>query len=521
MLELNAFSQNHTLEELVQKSIDSISDLLESRIGYFLRIDPVQKSISMLEWSTKTWDLIYAFAAKDINLSIDALVSWIDYKSVKEPVFNNSFRLFDDVENPYEGDHEIRRQLLVPVMRQGSVMALLGIGGKPSDYNYDDAQMASFVADVTWEIIERKAKEVEIQKLSQAMQQSPASVIITNTNGIIEYVNPKFTKVTGYSFDEVIGKNPRILKSGVTTDDEYKSLWETIRDGKEWKGEFHNVKKSGEVFWELATISPVKNDFGTVTHYIAVKEDITERKMAEKALVRSEAKLKELNTTKDKFFSIIGHDIKSVFNSLLLATDLLKQHIELQNFEEIALLSDMLKEAAQNGYALLDNLLSWSRMQTGRVKYNPVSINLFDTFRVVLSLYKPSLEEKNISVDVDIDKSAEIVADRFMLETVLRNLISNAIKFSKSGDTIQLIAKHIDGSIKISVIDQGVGIDENDIPKLFRIETSYSTPGTNNETGTGLGLILCKEFVRKHNGKIWVESKLGVGTSIHFTIPNA
>jgi signal transduction histidine kinase len=280
------------------------------------------------------------------------------------------------------------------------------------------------------------------------------------------------------------------------------------------------VKKNGERYWEFATISPVINEFGKVTHYIAIKEDVTERKKGEDALRRSEAKLKELNTTKDKFFSIIGHDIKGVFSSILVISDLLVQRVQENNMADLDQYSHMLNDVAKNGYALLENLLSWSRIQTGRIKFHPVEFPIIEVFQNVLELHKLSVDEKKISVKLDVLQGLTVKADRFMLETIVRNLVSNAIKFTFPDGRISISSKTIDDSIQVSISDSGVGINAEDVPKLFRIETSYSTPGTNSEMGTGLGLILCKEFVAKHNGHIWVESEVGKGTTIHFTLPN-
>lgn len=512
-------SKDHSLDELLQKAIDSTCDLLESPIGFFHFIEQDQKTISLQQWSTATKEVFCKIPGKGMVYSVEEAGVWAECILTRKPVIHNDYKALLHKKGLPNGHAEIIRELVVPVLRNGKIMAILGVGNKQVDYNLNDVELVSFIADVTWAIVEGKRKEETLTKLSQAMEQSPASIVITDLKGNIEYVNPKFTRLTGYSLAEALGKNPRILKSGITSDSVYEELWESIVAGKEWRGEFQNVKKDGECYWEFATISPVKNESGVVTHYIAVKEDITDRKASEEALMRSEAKLKELNSTKDKFFSIIGHDIKGVFNSILLISELLAKKTNAIDIKDIEEISAMLQETSRNGYALLDNLLNWSRIQTGRIKFNPTAFALCSVIESIITLYKPNLEEKGITIDLCIERDLEVVADRFMLETILRNLISNAIKFSQTGDRITVAVEKTKDCIKLSVADSGVGIEKENIPKLFEIETSYSTPGTNQEMGTGLGLILCKEFVHKHNGKIWAESELQKGTTMHFTIP--
>lgn len=518
-VDLMDYAKDHSLEALLQKAIDSICNLLDSPIGFFHFVNPDQKTISLQQWSTATKEVFCKAPGKGMHYSIDEAGVWVDCIREKKPVIHNSYNLLPHKKGLPEGHAKVERELVVPVIRDDKIVAILGVGNKVEDYTESDANLVDFVADVTWEIVEGKRKEEQLVKLSQAVEQSPASIVITDLKGRIEYVNPKFTTVTGYSLKEVIGQNPRILKSGATSSEVYKQLWETIKDGKEWRGEFQNVKKNGDRYWEFATISPVINEQGLVTHYIAVKEDITERKKSEDALRRSESQLKELNSTKDKFFSIIGHDIKGVFSSVLVISELLVQRVQENNMEDLDQYSHMLNDVAKNGYALLENLLSWSRIQTGRLKYSPTDFLIVDVIRNVVELYKLNIDEKKIAINIEVNESAIVRADRFMLETILRNLISNAIKFTNPGGSINILAHQVEGVLRVSISDSGIGISAEDIPKLFRIETSYTTQGTNREMGTGLGLILCKEFVTRHKGDIWVESELGKGTTIHFTLP--
>ncbi|HPS17044.1 MAG TPA: HAMP domain-containing sensor histidine kinase [Bacteroidales bacterium] len=231
-------------------------------------------------------------------------------------------------------------------------------------------------------------------------------------------------------------------------------------------------------------------------------------------------KLKSLNATKDKFFSIISHDLKNPFNNLLgLSRQLLADY---ENFSssEILIRLKMIEESSKRGYNLLENLLEWSMTQKGTIQFEPSELNLHDVIQECLLVIESQMSEKKINLIEDVDKRMVVKADYNMLKIIIRNLLTNAIKYSHSDGKIFIrseINKH--NEVEISITDEGVGIPEEDMSKLFKIEVKYSTPGTSNEFGTGLGLILCKEFVEKHNGRIWVISKLNSGSTFKFTLP--
>lgn len=247
--------------------------------------------------------------------------------------------------------------------------------------------------------------------------------------------------------------------------------------------------------------------------------DITKRKMAEETLLESEARLRELNATKDKFFSIIAHDLKSPFNSIIGFSNLLTQQIDANNYKMIAKYAMIIQHSSKRAMDLLTNLLEWSRSQTGRMEFNPETIELGTLISEVIELLNSSAQQKNITIFTENTLDIDVFADRDMLNTIIRNLISNAIKFTYPNDQIVVSAEENPDELMVVVADNGVGIKKEAIGKLFRIDASYKTMGTRNEMGTGLGLLLCKEFVDKHGGKIWVESESGQGSKFCFTIP--
>lgn len=612
----------------------------------------------------------------------------------------------------------------------------------------------------------KKKLDVRNQKLSMVFEQSPVSIVITNAKGDIEYVNPRFSEITGYRPEEVIGKNPRVLKTGHTSHEEYVEMWNLLSSGHKWKGIFRNKTKNGEFYWESASISPIVNTEGIITNYIGIKEnitarllaenllkeseekyrqilktshdyihildkngnliefnfaflthleyteeeaknlnvsdwdvqwskeelseivpalmheprifetihktktgklidveisatglqikgeyylyasarditerkkhemalkeseqkfksffqmnkanfllidpedgrildvnpasvefygytlyefskmkireintlsseeirkemqaaverkrnyfnfkhklkngnirdvevystpvvvsdkkvlfsivhDVTDRKTAEALLKKSEADLRESNIAKDKFFSIIAHDLKgpigTVSNFLELVTDK-EFHISDAEKEKIFELS---KISTKNLVALLENLLTWSRSQRGDIEYKPQIYRLYDLVRDNINLFMATADNKHISLINEVGKDIYTYLDYEMINTVIRNLISNAIKYTNEKGKIKVTAVDKDDFTEIHVIDNGIGMSEKIRESLFHIELKQpSMHGTRGEKGSRIGLILCKEFINRHGGKIEVKSELNKGSEFIITLYN-
>ncbi len=250
--------------------------------------------------------------------------------------------------------------------------------------------------------------------------------------------------------------------------------------------------------------------------------DISRRKLAEKALEKSEANLRALNAAKDKFFSIIAHDLKNPFITIIGFSDMLAEQVREKNYEGIQEYAEIIQNSSQRAMDLLMNLMEWSRSQTGRMEFAPEQIEIFALIDEVTELLNYTARQKSINIYTEGRHKTVVFADRAMIGTVLRNLISNAIKFTNPGDEVVILAEQNENELVVSVADNGVGIKKEAIDKLFRIDVNYVTMGTQNEKGTGLGLILCKEFISKHGGKIWAESDPEKkGSRFCFTIPKS
>lgn len=292
------------------------------------------------------------------------------------------------------------------------------------------------------------------------------------------------------------------------------------KNGEVENFEVEGVRKDGSHIWVSlnARISQwTSADDFIIEGFVA---DITDKKLFEDKIIRQNKELKELNATKDKFFSIIAHDLRNPFNGLQALSMLLVKHYDEYDKNQAIEILELINQSAERGVRLLENLLEWSRVQVGRIEYTPVFFTLADMVNDTIALMGNQAAKKQIKLNSFIGNNIRVYADRNMVYTVLRNLISNAIKFTFTRGEVNIKVEWADKDhIKVIVSDNGMGIVKESQERLFKLGENFSTKGTANESGTGLGLILCKDFVEKNGGRIWVESEYEKGSDFIFTIP--
>ncbi|MEI6577484.1 MAG: ATP-binding protein [Bacteroidota bacterium] len=269
----------------------------------------------------------------------------------------------------------------------------------------------------------------------------------------------------------------------------------------------------------LVTATPQISNTGAFLGTFGVFRDITERKKAEAVLNVYTNELKESNVTKDNFFTIIAHDLKNPFNAILGLTDILISDVNSLENKEIEATLKIIKNSSESAFELLEDLLLWANAQTGVIKYKPEQINLHNIVYEIETLLEAQAKRKNIRLSNLVSDDDIAFGDNYMIQTVVRNLLSNAIKFTHTGGQVKITAERQDTHLKIIIKDSGIGIEQKNLLLLFNIDKKYSSLGTNAERGTGLGLILCKDFVEKNGGEIGVSSEPGLGSTFFFTIP--
>lgn len=379
-----------------------------------------------------------------------------------------------------------------------------------------------YVTCVSKDITKRKIAEEALKKSEEKFRTVVKSSLIgihfyelTNRNQLIfKDANPAADKITGYQNSLLFGQTIEEAFPNLIYND-LPNLFKKIARGEAEAKEFE-LDYMDERISCFVKIQAFQTELNSVAVMFI---DISENKKVESLLEKQATQLQELNLTKDKFLSIIAHDLKNPFNAIIGFTDLMLNNFSQMDDETIVRGLKTIESASNHAYKLLENLLLWSKNQSGITEFNPVRMNLYTQISDSLSLVESAAINKNITIIVRIKKNIEIVADKNMTDTILRNLISNAIKFSYRGGKIKISAVEEFSKVNISVVDEGIGINQEKKDAIFTIDKKTQVLGTENEQGTGLGLILCKDFVSRHEGEIWFENNTKKGTTFTFSLP--
>jgi PAS domain S-box-containing protein len=387
------------------------------------------------------------------------------------------------------------------------------------------AALAKANNELIIENMERKRVEKALfesqERFRKSFEDAPIGMALLSLDGFFLRVNHSFTELLSYSEIELLKK--RYIDLTYSEDrKQSETLLNDILNDKisTYKIEQRFVRKDGTYVWTHTSSSVIKDEIELKPVYLIIQiQDITERKKAEEELKKYSEELKELNSSKDKFFSILAHDLKAPLHGLLGYAKILKEEKDNLEKNEISEFSASIYQLSKNIYELINNLLEWSRLQTNRIEINLSSINLKTKTTEILELLQGNAHNKGIKISNTVEENLFVVTDGKILGSILQNLISNSIKFTNPGGEILIKSGFSNGFVEISVEDNGIGIEPEKIKKLFKIDTNFSTEGTKGEIGTGLGLILCKEFVDKLGGNISVQSELGKGSTFSFSLP--
>jgi PAS domain S-box-containing protein len=369
------------------------------------------------------------------------------------------------------------------------------------------------------EIAERKLAEIEIKKLSKVFLDGTNPTFIEDLNGNIQEMNDEAVNVYGFSREELVGRSIKLL----VPDEKHEQMDDLIKlcmEGELVRDvEGVRRKKDGNEIPVLMTMSLLTDEANNPFGIASIASDISEQKNIEKELIKSKTAAEIANAAKDKFFSIISHDLIGAFSTIFSFVKMMKKNRKNLSEEKITMLYEELSGTTESSYKLLDNLLQWARSQTGKIQLNKEKLTLQVLVHEMFEFTGFQAAQKKINLESEIQSSDTAFGDKNMVQTVIRNLITNAIKFTPQHGKIIVRTEKKDDHIQLSISDTGVGINQEKIDKLFRIDTQVTSKGTENEKGSGLGLILCKEFVERNGGEIWVESEIGKGTTIRFTLP--
>jgi len=389
-----------------------------------------------------------------------------------------------------------------------------------------DRDLLEFVSAQVAATISKKQSEVEIRKLLQSVEQNPNPIIITNKAGTIEYVNRKFTELSGFESSEVFGIIPHILDPKITDPLFCERIWDKILDGSDWHGEYFNFKKSGETYWELASISPIKDDDGTITHLIYSKEDITGRIKMEKDLVAAKIKAEESDKLKTAFLANMSHEIRTPMNAIIGFAEML--HEENYTAQEHSRFTKLIGENGRKLLSIIDDIIDIAKIESGQLNISTLRCSankiLFDNyyvFREIIAKHNKHNIELRTSQNVP-DQNLQFISDPHRINQVIYNLMTNALKYTFQG-FIELGYKLININNKQNICfyvkDSGVGIPKEKSEIIFDRFRQIEENHTRVTGGAGLGLAISKNIARLMGGDITVDSEIGQGSTFYFTIP--
>lgn len=446
-------------------------------------------------------------------------------KSGKSELINDTSK-----DERYILDDDLRySELSVPIIADGEIIGV--IDSEHPDRNFFDSNhlekfqtIANLVSFRLKNAINQEKLQIaqdSITKLTTAVEQSSISILMTDVNGMIEYANPAFEKLTGYTSEECLGKKTSILRSGEQSKEFYNKLWKTILSGKKWTGEIINKKKNGENYWVLSAISPIINENGVCTDFVYMQTDITQLKQLENELINEKLRAEAADKSKSIFLANMSHEIRTPLNAIYGMTKLLSDSSLNKDQERLV---DGLEISSQNLLQIITDILDFSKIESGNLNLETTVFSLQELFQKLYEMLEFRTEEKKLLFDYRIDENIhnQLIGDPFRLHQVLLNLLNNAVKFTQKGSIIlnaQLKRSETDyASIEFSVSDTGIGIESCKENSIFESFKQADESITREYGGSGLGLPICKELIELMGGEIKVSSKFGEGSRFYFSI---
>ncbi|CAA6692070.1 MULTISPECIES: PAS domain S-box protein [unclassified Lentimonas] len=415
---------------------------------------------------------------------------------------------------------DILSLIAVPMTSNDECIGFIGFDSvkEHNRYSDDEKQMIHMFSRNLVNMKQRIASEESAAKLSMAIEQNPTSILITDKEGSIEYANPAAIKMTGYQLQELIGKNPKLFKSGEHNNALYQTLWSTLLDGKTWQGELLNKKKNGELVWENTTISPIIKNCGEITHFVAIKEDITSKKKMIAELEQAKERAEQSDQLKSAFLANMSHEIRTPLNGILGFSSLLEEEDE--SFETVKEYAEIISNSGSHLLNLINDIIHISKIDAGHIKAVAEAINLTALLNELYEVFRGQIENSSHALKLELVQPSDplwILTDPTRLRQILENLLGNALKFTRSG-SIQFGFQEREDKLLFHVKDTGIGIHEDQHTSVFERFTQASHETERLYGGTGLGLSISKSCAQMLGGDIWLESVLGTGSVFYFDI---
>ncbi|CAK0769769.1 two-component system, sensor histidine kinase and response regulator [Gammaproteobacteria bacterium] len=536
LLILPIISEQSEENDFLQAALEMAETLTDSKISFIHFVNDDGKTIELVTWSPRTIKN-YCTATYTSHYPMNQAGIWADAFREHAPVMFNDYAAYSDKCGLPAGHAELKRLISVPVIEHQRVVMLAGVGNKSSEYTNTDVETLQLICNTTWRIVQSRRSELLLRKLSLVVAQTPESILITDLTARIEYVNDAFVQISGYTHDELLGQNPRILNSGKTPRENYTALWSALLHGQTWRGEFYNRRKNGSEYTEFAYVIPLRQTDGRITHYVAIKEDITEKKQLTKELDQHRHHLQELvaqrtrqlaeakeaaetaSRAKSAFLANMSHEIRTPMNAIIGFTSLLQRESltirQLNQLEKIA-------AAARHLLSIINDILDLSKIEAGRLELQQVDFLLSAVIDSVYSIIHETALEKGLVINVESDNPPLLLrGDVTRLHQALLNYAGNAVKFTSQGSitlrAIILEEQEQRIQIRFEVEDTGPGIRPELLPRLFHDFDQGDFSNTRQYGGTGLGLSITRRLAELMGGESGVESTPGQGSTFWFT----
>ncbi|KJU84274.1 sensory box histidine kinase/response regulator [Candidatus Magnetobacterium bavaricum] len=489
----------------LRHSEESYRVLFENTFSGFYRFDTEGRLLSM----NPAFISMLGFSSQEDLLSVNADLPALYIKRVD---YDRFFSALVGQSSTKDSISRLRKKDGGELIIEQNIRIVKDDDGKPLYYE-------GFVNDVT----ECKQAEEQLIKLSSAIVQSPVAVVITDLKGRIDFVNPKFVTMTGYTRDEVMGKTPNMLQSGSTPRAIYVDLWKSITAGNTWHGELLNKRKNNTFYWNNITISPIRDAEGNITHYLSVNEDITERKEIEEALKKAKEASEVANKAKSEFLANITHEIRTPMNAIIGMTEfVLDTELKKQQRDYL----DLVLTSANSLLTILNSILDFSKIEAGKLDIESIAFDIYPLVENIFDTLSMQAHKKGIELYCRIKPNVptRLIGDPARLSQVIINIVGNAIKFTEEGEVAAIVniePDSLDGNtimLHFSVSDTGIGIQQDKIDYIFSTFSQADGSTTRKYGGTGLGLTISRQLVSLMGGDIWVESKEGSGSTFHFTV---
>lgn len=531
-------SQAEILDEprFIEHGLNAAEMLTGSEIAFVHFLSDDGESIERTAWSTRT-RAEFCKMAHGSHGKLGNAGMWSEAARRRRPVVVDTEDLRLNAPALPPGHAAIKRFLVVPIIEQGCVVLVAGVGNRASAYGEAEIESVQLIANDLWRIIQRLRTRDQLSKLSMAVEQSQESIVITDVRGTIEYVNDAFVQVSGYSRDELLGCNPRVLQSGRTSVETYADMWRHLSAGLPWRGEFINRRKDGSEYVEFAMVSPIRDTSGAITHYVAVKEDITEKKrvvaeldayrhrledlVAARTLQLNEARQRaeDASRAKSVFLANVSHEVRTPLNAIIGLGHLLGK--EMHDSVQRTRLQKM-DGAARHLLSIINDILDLSKVEAGKLQLDAVDFELDAVVGYVRSIIQEPADEKGLEVRIQCEGVPRwLRGDPLRLRQALLNYASNAMKFTATGSvTLRVFEarREVDTLLlRFEVADTGIGIAAEDAANLFRAFEQGDAQTSRKYGGTGLGLAITRNLAQLMGGNVGVDSTPGVGSCFWFT----